>query len=284
MMNFIRKLWYSPSSYVNISNFKFLPRFVFLFPFQNVRIETFPWHEVISEKIFPTEFILNNWKAVFNALKVLVAARNSFIYSWKDLQDFLHSSRKFSNSGILHSLHKHFECIARVFRNDILLVGKCGIDKKPLTFKTLWKCFRRCFFHSMLQSLWLCRKENRSYEGEKKHEEWKCSTTQLHRFPHLTLNFHEHVGVCEKEFLQFYVLCWRMSQTVTQLASQPFSDRVFLDRLLRHSTFSSCFPSHCIHNPSDTKSTDVKTFSVAKLDSENVHDYINGCFGGWMCI
>lgn len=68
-----------------------------------------------------------------------------------------------------------------------------------------------------------------------------------------------------------------------------FSERVFLDRLLRHSTFSSCFPfsprfsfdstaptrqRYNTARSRDTKSPEY-IFSLPH-NSENVHDYIEG--------
>ena len=93
------------------------------------------------------------------------------------------------------------------------------------------------------------------WNGEKnpngKHEEWKWTRAIPPRnstqFPHLTLNFHRkpfQVLLCEWKGISAIL---RFSCRENESDSRPaapniFSERVFLDRLLRHSTFSSCFP------------------------------------------
>lgn len=157
---------------------------------------------------------------------------------------------------------------------------KCGIDKKPLTLKTtllalsdVGKCFRRCFPQTFRPGASLCASE-REREKRSRHEEWKWTfhATPQTQFSPLNIEFPWRserlggVGAVEEEFLQFYVR-GGMSQTVATIASTPTAhsdaNRVFLDRLLRYSTFSSCFPS-----------TQATRTAPSIFRSRSVHDYI----------
>lgn len=161
------------------------------------------------------------------------------------------------------------------FRNETRCsVGKCGIDKKPLTFLFSGSASVGVLFSSTLAVVLVWREEGKRKSRSWRHEEWKWARTQLHKFPRLTLNFHgaECVGVGGKEFLHFYVS--RRGNESDSRPTGPIWKRVFLDRLLRHSTFSSCFPFYS-HTTRETRTAP---------SSENVHDYINGRRWGWLCI